>query len=567
MNQSVESLFTQAYRAQQNGQLQDAIELYNQVLIRAPEHVDALRFLSLIYAQRADMPNTITCLTRALNVCPTDATLHNNLANAYKKSNNMEQALWHYQQAITLDPNYAQAYNNLGGIYALQNNYQLALKHYRSAVHAQPDFLAAHYNLGLLLLKNRALSAAKKQFMNVLALQPNHIDAHFYLGLLHLDAQKLEDAENDFQQVVSLKEDHVFALTNLGVIALKRDAGQQAIDYFTKALAFDLNNIEARNNIAATFIHHDRFENALMHYDVLLKQDPLNIEYLYNSAVAQMALGHLPEAIAHFESILAQNNTHFAALNNLAAIQIRLGHRTEAITLLQRAMKTNPKDKACQFMLHALTGNEKHPEACPDYVSNLFNNYALYYDQHMQGTLKYNLPHAMMRILHQLGQFKFKSTLDLGCGTGLSGEVLRDSSEHLTGIDISSKMLDQARNKDVYDTLIEIELLTFLQQNKQQYDLIVALDVLPYSGDLQPVFNAIKHGLAVKGLFVFSTEISTDPRWILQASARFSHHPGYIEELCDQHDMDLLYQDKIVARQQEGLDLYVMLYVAQNRLL
>ena len=298
-----------------------------------------------------------------------------------------------------------------------------------------------------------------------------------------------------------------------------------------------------------------------MHYDVLLKQDPYNTEYLYNSGVAQMALGHLQEAIAHFETILKHDSQHFAALNNLAAIQIRLGHRTEAITLLQRAIAANPKDTASQFMLHALTGDEKHPEPCADYVSNLFNNYALYYDQHMQGSLKYTLPYNIMQALHELGYTHFNRTMDLGCGTGLIGVVLRESSQHLTGLDIAAKMLAQARDKAVYDTLIEAELVHYLQENEQQYDLIVAADVLPYSGDLEPLFNVITKRLTQQGLFIFSSEISKDQPWALQDSARFCHHPDYIQQLCEQQGLKLVYQNKLVARQQDQQDLYVMLYI------
>jgi len=560
---SIKSLFEEALQLQQNGQLLQAINLYEQLLTQDPNHIEGLRFSGLAHAQRGDMPYAIAHLTRALDLQPEDANLHNNLANAYKALKNHDKAIQHYQKALLLDPNYAQAHNNLASIYALQNNYQQALKHYRAAVHAQPDFTQAHYNLGLLLLKHHELSAAQIQFANVLALQPDHVDAQFYSGVLHLDNNRLDEAEQAFQKVLAIKDDHVFSLTNLGVIALKREHGQIAIDYFTKALGFDPANIEARNNIAATFIHHDRYENALTHYNVLLKEDPDNIEYLYNSGVAQMALGHLKEATAHFETILKYEPQHFAALNNLAAIQMRLGHREDAITLLQRATAANPKDTACQFMLHALTGDEKHPEPCSDYVSNLFNNYSLYYDQHMQGSLKYTLPFSIMRALHELGYIHFKHTMDLGCGTGLSGVVLREASEHLTGLDIAAKMLAQARDKDVYDALIEAELLTHLQENKQQYDLIVAADVLPYSGDLQPLFDIIKQRLTHQGLFVFSSEISQDQTWALQDSARFCHHPDYIQELCKNNQLQLIHQDKIVARQQEQQDLFVMLYVAK----
>ena len=484
----------------------------------------------------------------------------------HQKNGRPNDAIAIYQRILNDESQHENAlvHHHLANAYASQNNYRDALQHYRDAVHAKPDYMAAHYHLGLLLLKHHELAAAEKQFGNVLALHPEHIESQFYLGVLHLNANLLDEAEHAFQQVLSIQDSHAFALTNLGVIALKRNQGQVAVDYFTKALVFEPNHIEARNNLAATFMHHDRFENALMHYGVLLDTDPNNIEYLYNSGVAQMTLGHLPEATAHFETILGQNSHHFAALNNLAAIQMRLGHRTDAIALLQRALIANPTDSATQFMLHALTGDEKYPTASSEYVSNLFDNYALYYDQHMQGTLKYTLPHQMMRELHRLGYFHFKATLDLGCGTGLSGEVLRESSEQLTGIDIAAKMIAQARNKEIYDSLIESELLAFLSQDTHVYDLIIALDVLPYSGDLQPLFQRIKQRLTEPGLFVFSCEISADEPWRLQDSARFCHHPDYIHALCQQHHLELIYQEQVVARQQEQRDVYVTLYIARK---
>ncbi len=563
-NTDIEALFAKAYQLQQAKQLPQAISCYEELLALSPIHADALRFLGLAHAQLEDMHNAIIYLSRALEHEPTDATLHNNLANAYKKSQDLDKATHHYQQALQLAPHYAQAHNNLAGVYALQGDFQQALRHYRLAVHAEPDFAAAHYNLGLLLLKNNQLEAAKKQFKNVLTLHPDHLDAQFYMGVLLLESNELDKAEQAFQEVLANNSEHVQALTNLGVIALKRDKGQLAIDYFTKALGFDNAHEEARNNLAATFIHHDRFENALMHYDVLLQQDPHNIEYLYNSGVAQMALGHLQEAIDHFETILTLQDNHFATLNNLAAIYIRLEQREKAITLLERAQAAEPGDEASRFMLQALTGHEKNPAASPAYVSNLFNNYAIYYDQHVQGPLHYMLPQHIGRLLHRLHCNNLSNTVDLGCGTGLCGIVLREVSKHLTGVDISAKMLAQAKDKEIYDKLVEDELITFLEQDKQFYQLAVAADVLPYLGELEALFAAVQERLAKEGLFIFSHEISTTQPWQLQESARFCHHPDYIKTLCEQYGFQIVEQEKVVARQQEGQGLEVMVYAAQK---
>ena len=41
--------------------------------------------------------------------------------------------------------------------------------------------------------------------------------------------------------------------------------------------------------------------------------------------------------------------------------------------------------------------------------------------------------------------------LDLGCGTGLTGIILREIAKHLTGVDIAAKMLAHAKEKEIYD--------------------------------------------------------------------------------------------------------------------
>lgn len=561
---NINELLANAWKLQHEGNLNQAIDLYAQILKQNPQHSEACHLQALAHAQLGDLDTAILFFKQALQQLPDDPVLHNNLANAYKQSHQQNPAILHYKRAIELLPTYAQAHNNLAGIMAQNGSYQEALHHYIKAVHAEPDFAAAHFNLGLLLIKNNQLEAAQTQFKNVLALNPEHVESQFYLGVFDLEAGQLQQAEQAFHNVLLHENNHVQALTNLGVVALKKHENQLAIDYFSKALTIDNEHHEARNNLAATFMHHDRFENALMHYDVLLHKEPDNIEYLYNSGVAQMALGHLNEAIQHFEHLLYKQDNHFAALNNLAAIYIRMDDRIKARDLLQRAITANPEDKTSQHMLRALTGSNDTAETCPDYAENLFNNYALYYDQHVQKYLHYTLPNQIVRVLDEQHIKWVEHTLDIGCGTGLSGQVLRDISQTLDGIDIAEKMLAEARAKNIYDTLVQTEALHFLKQTQTFYGLIVAADVLPYFGDLDALFQAISERLIQDGHFIFTSEISSTASWQLQHSARFSHHPDYLQQLANKYGLQNRFQQEVVARQQEGRDLSVVLMALQK---
>lgn len=562
MNIHLTELFDKAHQLQTESHFQEAIKLYEEVLSQEPKHQDSLHFLGLTYAQMGHIEQALQYLLQANEIKP-EAHLLNNLANAYKKNKQIDQAISHYLKAIDLKPDYAQAHNNLANLYAQQNKYKEALHHYIKATHAAPDFSSAHFNLGLLLLKNNELDAAKTQFSNVLALNPEATEALFYLGLLQLETNSLEEAEQSFLEVISYNSEHVQALVNLGVIALKKEQNQVAVDYFTKALALDNEELDARNNLAATFMHYDRFENALMHYDVLLNKEPNNIEYLYNSGVAQMALGHLNEATLFFDQIIQLEPNHAPSLNNLAAIYLKLDMRETSRDYLQRALTVNPADVISRHMLNAITGVNK-ADSTPEYAHNLFNNYALYYDQHMQGQLKYSVPGHIGRILHELGLLSLGNVLDLGCGTGLTGVPLREAAKRLIGVDIAQKMLAHAKKKGIYDQLTQMDLIEFLKQTKELYDLITAADVLPYFGDLNDFMQLTSQHLTPQGYFIFTTEINTNTPWQLESSARFSHQPDYIKELAQNHSLKLIKQEQIPARIQNQLPLDVMLYVAQK---
>ena len=182
----------------------------------------------------------------------------------------------------------------------------------------------------------------------------------------------------------------------------------------------------------------------------------------------------------------------------------------------------------------------------------------------MQGQLHYTIPQHIGRITHQLKLTQVNETLDLGCGTGLTGIVLREISNHLTGVDIATKMLAHAKDKGIYDRLVTSDLTEFLAQHTQKYNLVVAADVLPYFGDLNPLVRLINQHLNPGAYFIFTTEISEISPYQLQLSARFCHHPEYINTLMQENHLHLAHQEKIPARLHNQVPLDVMLYVGLN---
>ena len=79
------------------------------------------------------------------------------------------------------------------------------------------------------------------------------------------------------------------------------------------------------------------------------------------------------------------------------------------------------------------------------------------------GKLGYEAPlngtKVLLEFLETLEFDKNCHILDLGAGTGLCGRILFENNfVNITGIDISSKMLEEANNKNVYQKLVECDL-------------------------------------------------------------------------------------------------------------
>lgn len=93
--------------------------------------------------------------------------------------------------------------------------------------------------------------------------------------------------------------------------------------------------------------------------------------------------------------------------------------------------------------------------------------------------------------------------LDFGCGTGLSGLALRLAGfETIDGVDLSAEMLDEARDKNVYRHLDQIEADQPLPCN--DYAAMAAIGVIGAGAAPITVLHTLMHALPKAGKLVFS---------------------------------------------------------------
>lgn len=237
----------------------------------------------------------------------------------------------------------------------------------------------------------------------------------------------------------------------------------------------------------------------------------------------------------------------------------KAGDIDAAVKAYEDVLAIDPEDHGGAAVRIASMGRGETPPKAPDaYVETLFDQHAEAFEDILVEQLGYAVPMMVRQRLQALELGSFKRMLDLGCGTGLTGEALRDMVDDITGIDLSENMVELAHEKDIYETLYVAEVEDFLEDNDEDsYDLITATDVLPYLGALEPLFFGAAENMDQGGLFIFSSETLSDEQlngrpYMVGPHQRFAHALGYIEERLTATGFEVIEVTDINVRMQDG---------------
>nr|WP_295982398.1 class I SAM-dependent methyltransferase [uncultured Agrobacterium sp.] len=246
------------------------------------------------------------------------------------------------------------------------------------------------------------------------------------------------------------------------------------------------------------------------------------------------------------------------AYNRALALE-KAGDVDAAVKAYEEVLAIDPDDHGGAAVRIAAMGRGETPPKAPDaYVETLFDQHAEAFEDILVEQLGYAVPMMVRQRLQTLNLGPFKRLLDLGCGTGLTGEALRDMADDITGIDISENMVEIAHEKDLYETLYVAEAEDFLEDNDDEpFDIITATDVLPYLGALEPLFFGAAENLNAGGLLIFSSETLPEATmagrpYMVGPHQRFAHAETYIRERLAATGFEVLEVTDINVRMQDG---------------
>jgi len=264
---------------------------------------------------------------------------------------------------------------------------------------------------------------------------------------------------------------------------------------------------------------------------------------IYDLIQKQLEAREFIKAEKVLKELLRFNSKDVAALAGMAYICLEQNKFSETITLVDQALLIE-KNSSQLYYFNALanyrTGNiekakqflDKSKACFPNYssidtlaksielseleqsdshhlnIKNKFDRSPTEYDEG-RSKANYDTPQLIFNEVSRLRQGNFNRVLDLGCGTGLSGELFRKDSKYLCGVDLSSEMMELALQRKIYDDLIEMDILNYLNTcQPKSYDIIIASSVFIYFGKLDQLFLQINKILNDDGILCFDLNLN-----------------------------------------------------------
>lgn len=576
---SYQLMFQKAVELQQNGALNEAEQIYRQILETAPDNADVLNLLGLIAQTRGIHGEAIDYFYKAAENAPRHWPIFFNLAVSLGAEGKFIEAAEAYHKVLELKPDCKEAHFCLGNLYWTQDNIAAAKEQFSVALNLDSDYTEAATNLAeisndtdsleklsadnpqaLYYLGRRAFKthnfATAATYLSKADALAQDDDIKALLGETMLAMQQTEKAQKIFYQALNLNPHNLSALMNLADIEADLHNFGEAEKFYKRGIELAPDNLRLHTNYAEMLCRNKRTVEGLEEYRQAVILAPQTPEVSYNLSLILKSLEEYEQALdLMFHAFyLAPEHTDWSL--NIAETLVLFNEKApeKARKICENWYQKMPENIIVQHLWSALnhqtSANEK------EYNALLFDNFAATYEQTLKD-IQYTVVDKIVELYAPLNG----RILDLGCGTGLVAQKLKTPDNEFVGVDISAKMLDLARQKNLYSELRQADILQYLQAEHSEFDCVIAADVFCYFGDLRQILAAV-----APTCLIFSVETDTKAeKYVIQPNGRYKHNPQYLTQLLQNIGYNQIKTTELTLRQENGQDVCGMLFAAEIR--
>lgn len=317
--EAISSRMQRAVGFHNQGQLDEAEQIYEAILSENPDHFYALNFLGCIKRIKKDHNKAIDLLAKAVTLQPNNPDVHYNLGNIFKDLRRWDDAIACYEKSLVLNDQSVQALNNLGVCLLEVARYERSELIIKKVLSLQPGFAGAWLNLSNALGCQQKYSEAISSALKASSLKPDNVEPFLALASLHQQEGDVDQAITCLKRVIDMQPDCAQSYFSLGIIYQELQYIDEAICSYCKATDLNPDYVEALSCLGSIYKQEGNIEKAVLCYQRV-------IDLMSDSAGACKELA----SIFHEE-------------NNL----------NEALELYSLALQKDPHISDCHFHLCA----------------------------------------------------------------------------------------------------------------------------------------------------------------------------------------------------------------------
>jgi predicted TPR repeat methyltransferase len=366
-------------------------------------------------------------------------------------------------------------------------------------------------------------------------------------------AGNLDSAEQHYNAILECDPGHLDAMHMLGMVAFQRGHYEIAIKMLLQVLRKCPSSAAVLTNLGNIYVVNEQPDEAINVLKKAISIDPFASIAYNNLGNAYRLKGHCNQAISAYMRAIDLNHDFTDALANLGGVYYSEGKYDEAISYFDKTFKLNPEHPSAGHILASLRGQTT--ERAPiGHIRQLFDDYSSRFDDHLVRELGYAMPRLIREEIDlTLGPgAHFEHTIDIGCGTGLAGIELRNRSKKLTGLDVSLRMIEKAKARNIYDHLHVGDIFEYFKSCNEIFDLVICADVLPYIGNIHTLFESIGGRMGVGACLAISTEATSEADYFLRDTARYAHSREYIEKVANDTGYTVISMKRENLRKHKG---------------
>lgn len=449
-------------------------------------------------------------------------------------NNNLEVAKDYYKKILDVNPEHFQTNYLLGNLYAQLKDFHNAKKFFQIALNIKPSDKGLLNNLGNVFRELGNNLKAIEYYKKVIKIDPNYAETLNNLGVSYSKTESFNKSITLYKKAIVADPNCVPALNNLGLIYLKQGKNDKSKKLFLKALKTNPMDINSNLNLANLFKYKGEYKKAIDLNWKIIKIDP-NFIKSYNNIISIYKLQKkYDEGLSIAFQTLEKKTYNSNTLNLIGSIYFQLKKFDLANKYFKKTLDSNNiliRTISEKFL--GIINTKPLPK----------NDNVNYLKEFYQSGVKYGWAEneknyfgrkiIKNQICSYFKNYKKKTILDLGCGSGGFGKFLKKYSKTLDGVDILNDFLNFAKKKNVYTNLIHMDCVKYISVNKNKYDLIVAAAVLLHFSDLEDLFNKIYNSLKKEGYFIFSTFFNDEISIDVDDSGNFKHSHGYISKISN----------------------------------